>query len=77
MSRQMELLTLWPMLLLVFAASGLGVRTDSSADSGWQMSWIDFCPDEGRVFGVPALIVLATEQTHREITLSLPPQVVF
>lgn len=70
---RMELLTLWPMLLLVFAASGLGVRTDSSVDSGWQMSWIDFWPDDGRVFGVPALIVLAKEQMRRDVALSLPP----
>lgn len=72
----MELLTLWPMLLLVLAASGLGVSTDSSADSGWQMSWRDFWPDEGRDFGVPPLIALAAEKTRRRITLSLPPQVV-
>lgn len=42
--------------LLMFSVSGLQLRADSSADSGWQISWRDFCPDEGSDLGVPVLI---------------------
>lgn len=48
--------------LLVFSLSGLQLRADSSADSGWQMSWRDFCPDEGSDLGVPVLIAQGKRQ---------------
>ncbi len=43
---------------LTLSAALPGFRALSSADRGWQMSWMDFCPEEGSGRGAPALIAL-------------------
>lgn len=43
---------------LTFSAALPGFSALSSADSGWRMSWMDFCPEEASDRGAPALIAL-------------------
>lgn len=43
---------------LTLSAALPGFSALSSADRGWQMSWMDFCPEEGSGRGAPALIAL-------------------
>lgn len=43
---------------LTFSAALPGFNALSSADSGWRMSWMDFCPEEASDRGAPALIAL-------------------
>ena len=65
-------LTLSP-ALAVLATSGLGVRAESSAERGWQTSWMGSCPDDASDLGVPALIVRAktNQKGFFDMTISI------
>lgn len=55
-----------------FSTSGLRLRAHSSADSGWQISWMDFCPEEGSDRGVPPVLMALLCSDRAAVFISLP-----